>query len=279
MKPALTLLLLLGAAVAQTPAVKADTSPASSAAVPADTNARQAREIIDKSIKALGGDAYLSYADIMQHGRSHGFYQGTPRGVGVPYWRSMKFPDKEKVEFFREKDWVIYHVGDEGWETTYHGTRVEEDKDTQVWMRRRDHSLENVLRHWLKDPGSMLFYDGLALANTRQTHKVTVMNLRNQSVTLFIDTNTFLPVQKTFTYRDQELRERVEEGEIYDQYREVQGIQTPHNITRTQNGLIASQRFLYEVKYNNGFSDGYFTAPPVNFDPKKRRLPIEGPPK
>ena len=50
-------------------------------------------------------------------------------------------------------------------------------------------------------------------------------------------------------------------AEIYSEYRPVQGIQTPHVITRMKNDEMVAQRFLTKVVYNQGFPDSLFVPP------------------
>jgi hypothetical protein len=67
-----------------------------------------------------------------------------------------------------------------------------------------------------------------------------------------------LPVKKTYSWRDATDKERNIEGEVYDNYREVQGVMTPHTITRFYNGDMSNQRFLTQVSYNQGIADSQF---------------------
>ena len=94
------------------------------------------------------------------------------------------------------------------------------------------------------------------------------MNARNEAVTLYLDTNTHLPVKKSFSWRDPTDRERNIEEEVYDAYRPVDGVMTPFSITRFYNGDMANQRFLTSVSYNKGLSDSLFSAT-VTYDPNK----------
>ncbi len=161
-------------------------------------------------------------------------------------------------------------MGDKGYETTYRGSREEDAKTLAEYNRRRQFAIDYLLRGWLAQPTTALFYDGNTISETKQVHKVTLMNAQNLSVTLFIDTKTFLPVKRSFNYRDPETRDIIEEEELYDQYREVQGIMTPFTITRKKNGDITAQRFLRSVAYNVGIGDAKFTPPQLKYDKMKK---------
>jgi hypothetical protein len=233
-------------------------------------NGRKAKEIIQKTIAAMGGQAYLTYVDMKQEGRGFGFYQGASTGVGVPINRLYRYPDKERYEFFKDGEWVIIHNGDKGYETTFRGTRLEEPKATAEYNRRRQYQLDVVLREWASDPRTAFFYDGETIAETRQAHKVTLLNANNQLVTLYINAKNFLPIKKTYTWRDPEYKEMQEESELFDNWRVVQGIATPHIYTRMNNGEMTSQRFIKTVAYNVNAGEAPFTPPVVNYDRTKK---------
>ena len=61
------------------------------------------------------------------------------------------------------------------------------------------------MREWLNAPGVALFYEGQPIAAQKQTDQVTIMNSKNEAVTLNFDVNTHLPVKKSFTWRDRRI--------------------------------------------------------------------------
>ena len=95
------------------------------------------------------------------------------------------------------------------------------------------------------------------------------MNAHKDCVTLYSSSDDHLPVKKTYSWLDPTDRERNIEGEVYDNYREVQGVMTPHTITRFYNGDMSNQRFLTEITYNLGISDSQF-EPTAPSEQKKR---------
>jgi hypothetical protein len=240
-------------------------APAQSGSVEQDS-ARKAKMLLDQMIQALGGEAYLNVQDISLEGRSYSFHLGLPDGVGVVFWRFYKYPDRERIEFTKKRDVVYVYRGDKGFEITYKGTRWDDPKNVSDLLRRRANSLDWVLRKWLLQPGTALFYEGHAVAAQKDTEQVSVMNASNQSVTLYIDVKTRLPVKKSYSWRDPTDKQRNFEDEVYDNYRLVQGIMTPFDVTRFYNGDMSNQRFLKSVSYNQGLSDTLFNAD-VTYDP------------
>ncbi|MGA3054242.1 MAG: hypothetical protein ABSD63_08545 [Candidatus Korobacteraceae bacterium] len=226
-----------------------------------DPSVQKAFQILNDMIKALGGDSYLNVRDIKTEGRGYAFYHGQPNGQGNLFWRFWEWPDKERVEFTKQRDIIELFVGDKGYEITYKGTAAQDPKEMQDYLRRRDHSLEWVVRKWLAASDTMILYDGTAMVEQKLTDQVTILNSTNDSVTLSIDPRSHLPVRKTYSYRDPLDRQLDDEAEVFSNYRLVQGIQTPMSVVRHRNGEMTSQRFITSVTYNNGF-------PPTMFETK-----------
>src|SRR5579863_156625 len=138
----------------------AQTDP-NATAVPVDQqNANKARALLDQAIEALGGNAYLNIEDMTQEGRSYSFHHGEPSGAGGLFWRFYRFPDKERIELTKKRDVVYVYRSDQGFEITYKGTRSDEPKSVSDFLRRRQYSLDWVIRKWLSEPGIALFYEG-----------------------------------------------------------------------------------------------------------------------
>ncbi len=273
MKSLLSAILLTAVAFGQAGSVPepspSSASASSSQSIPVDQeSARKAKMLLDQAIQALGGLAYLHIQDISQQGRTYAFHLGEPDGVGVLFWRFFRYPDKDRIEITKKRDWIVIYNGDQGYEITYKGTSAVDAKGLTDYLRRRDFALDRVLREWLNQPGIALFYEGSTVAAQKDTQRVTIMTAENLAVTLYIDSKTFLPVKKTYSWRDPTDKQRNTEDEVYDNYRQVQGIMTPFDITRFYNGDMSNQRFLTSVEYNKGLSDSLFTAS-VSYDPNR----------
>ena len=278
------LLLILGLVCAVWPCAWADPqtgSPqqtATKAATPpsqpitpdrdAQENANKARALIEQGIKALGGETWLTIRDREQQGRTYGFHAGRATGGGGPFWGFSEFPDKERVELTKERDIAELFVGDKGWEITYKGPHPIEKKDLEDYLRRRHFSLDTVLRTWVNDPKVLLLYDGNAIAAQHATLQVTLINAQNESVDLFFDTDTHLPVKKSFEWRDPVDKQKNLEEEVYDNYKPVSGTMAPYSVTRFFNGDMSNQRFLNAVTINQGLDPAMFD-PKSGYDPNK----------
>jgi hypothetical protein len=277
MRYLLPILVLAMIAAAQAPPTNEPAKPTDSApsqdsqGVSIDQeNARKAKAVLDRMIQALGGPAYLGIRDVSQQGRTYSFYHGRPSSVGTVFWRFYKYPDRERIELTKQRDVAFVYNGNKGYELTYKGAALEDEKTLTDYLRRRQHSLDWVIRKWLNEPGIALFYEGSTVAEERPAEQVTILNSKNESVTLFVSTDNHLPVKKSYSWRDPLDKLRSTEDEVYDGYRNVQGIMTPFSVTRFLNGEMSNQRFLNSVTYNSGVSDSLFNTS-ISEDPSKSR--------
>jgi hypothetical protein len=252
-------------------------SGSASTAVPVDQqNAHQAKTLVDQAIQALGGEAYLDIRNRELQGRTFGFHHGRSSGNGVEFWSFSEFPDRERVELTKQRDIAELYVGNKGYEITYKGARPVEEKDLVDYLRRRRFSLETVLRKWASDPTVAMLYEGNATAAQHPALQVTLINAQNEAVTLDFDIDTHLPIRKSFKWRDPVDRQLNTEEEVYDNYRLVQGVMTPYNITRYFNDDMAGARFIFSVNFNQSLDEtmfdpnsGYNPNKPVGKQPKK----------
>lgn len=247
-------------------------------------NARKARTVLDQTIQALGGQPYLTYENRSEEGRYYPLYHGRTESTGIPYRYYVEYPDRDRFEVIHTKDVfllfgqvgnvkvknktdiVLIHNGDKGYEVTYKGTAAQDKPDLENYLRRREHSLEWVFRKWMRDPNVALFYDGAAVVDGKETEGVTLLNRENDSVNVFLDLNSHYPVKISYSWRDPKDKQKNVEEEVYDSYKLVQGIWTPHSITRYFNGETSQQRFINTASYNLKLPDSMFEAA-VTYDP------------
>jgi len=230
---------------------------------------QKAKQVLDDMIRALGGDTYLNIRTMTSEGRSYSFWQGRPSGMGLVFWRFWEWPDKDRVELTKQRDVIEIYAGDKGYEITYKGTSAQDPKQVDDYLRRRDHSLEYVVRKWLSAPGTMILYSGTAIVEQNMADEVTVLNAENDSVTISVDPRSHLPVRKTFSYRDPVDRQKDEDTDIFSNYRLVQGVNTPYSTVRLQNGEMRNQRFINNVTYNSELSPTLFETKGLTYNPQK----------
>ena len=271
--PRLALLLLLAApafAQAPAPSVPADWPTAQFAAAK-DPSVQKACLMLNDMIRALGGEAWLNVRDMQSEGRSYGFSHGQPNSLSILFWRFWQWPDKERVELTKQRDVIELFNGDKGYEITYKGTVTQDTKEMEDYLRRRDHSLEWVVRKWLPAQGTTILYSGTAMVERNLADQITVLNSSDDSVTISIDGTTRLPVKIGYSWRDPLDRQFDDESVVFSNYKLIQGVQTPYSVVRYRNGDMSNQRFITGVTYNTNMAATLFEPKGLTYNQGKSK--------
>ena len=226
------------------------------------------RKLVDEMLKALGGEAWLNRQYWIFEGRAATFYKGQPH-EGAP-----EFKEYYRANPFGERIVVISHYGifiatnhsdiaevwtnDNGYEITYKGTHPLPTKDVEDYQRRRKHSLDVVVKDWLKQPGVLVTYEGEGMVERHLAEKVGIVTTDNDAVTLELDEGTHLPLSISFQWRDPLYKDLNTDLQEFADYHDVQGIQTAYSITTLHNGDMTGERFLTKVSYNEKLAGDLF---------------------
>ncbi len=221
-------------------------------------NQQKARQVLDATIHAMGGNAWLDLRTMRTKGQTATFYQGNPTGAISNVTVTTELPDKQFIDLGVNGKVVQIYAGSHAWEITYQGKKDLPSAQREDTLRWRDHSLRVVLSLWYRNPATVLVDEGQSLVERRVTEKITVISPANDAVTLEIDVESHLPLRLSFQWRDPQFHDKNLDAVEYDNYQRVDGIATPFTVTRTHNGEIARQRYLRSVEYNIAVPNGLF---------------------
>jgi hypothetical protein len=229
-----------------------------------ETEEQKGKRLLDEMIKALGGDAWMNKRTMYREGQTAAFFRGEPTGSVVRFVEYRRFaegasPELDRVEFLTvrgvimpgmKKDVVHLWTADQGYEVTYKGQTVLPEKQVADYMRRRAHSLEEVMHTWVKQPGVVIIAEGSGMRDRRPVDKVTIMAANNDSVTIEIDQETHLPLQRSFKWRNDQFKDYDMDEEVYGDWRLFDGVMTPMNMTNYRNGDMSAQNFYTKAHFN-----------------------------
>ncbi len=236
--------LVVAALLAAPCAMRAQVNP------DAQKNADQARAVLGSMVKVLGGDAWLNMTNFVREGYYASFYQGKPNLGTMLYWEYHAWPDHDRIEFTKHRDVVQFYEGEQGWEVTYRGKHPLPKDIVDDFLRRRNHSIETAIKVWMKDPKTLLLYEGKRLAERHLCDQVTLITAQNDSLTILVDNESHLPRRSSFQWRDPVYHDFNTDAEEYDNYHLVQGFPTPLSITRFKNDEMVRQYYITKVSYN-----------------------------
>ncbi len=224
----------------------------------ATKNAQQARAALDAMVQALGGPAWLNMKNQMRQGHIAAFYQGQPDPGTTDYWEYHSWPENDRIELTKHRDVVQFYLGREGWEVTYRGKKALPQEQVDDYLRRRDHSVETAVKVWMKDPKTILIYEGQHLAERHLCEQVTLISAQNEAITILMDVQTHLPLRRTFQWRDPIYKDKNTDTEEYADYHTVDGFPTPYTITRLRNDDMIRQYFVVRASYNQPLPDNFW---------------------
>ena len=232
----------------------------SAQSAPVQDKAGRGRQLLDQMVQALGGQAWLTLDTERVEERLGTFYKGAPttrQGSSEDYIRYAPFGERvvivSKQGVFiptTKRDVAEVWTTENGYEISYHGRKELPRLDVEDFERRRLHSVDTVMRDWLKRPGTLITYEGSGMDERRLADRVSVLTLDNDAVTLTLDQTTHLPRSRSFEWRNSVYKDFDTDLERYDDWQNEGGIMTALTITRYHNGDMASQRFLTKVQYH-----------------------------
>jgi hypothetical protein len=228
--------------------------------IPADKSAAMAKEIVQKMIAALGGNAYLGVRDSDCSGRLSQFGPLTGELGGFALFRGVWiFPDKYRREITRKGILIDIYNGNQGWSLDKGGI---EDTDSVViaaFQAGVKTTFDNLIRYRLKEPDLEYRYRGEDVVDLKQTDWVEISDSDQHTFRIAVDRGSHLPVRYQVTTIDPKTTEPTVDTSIYSNWHLVEGVQTPYGIARERDGK-RSQQTLYEAcKYNSGVSLDLFT--------------------
>jgi hypothetical protein len=232
-------------------------------------NAKQARVALDAMVQALGGQAWLDLKNQERQGHIAAFFRGEPDPGTTKFWEFHAWPDHDRTEYTVHRDVVQFYIGRQGWEVTYRGKKPLPQEQVDDFLRRRDHSIETAVKVWLKDPNTILIYEGQRLAERHLAEQVTLISAQNESITIQMDVQTHLPLRRTFQWRDPLYKDKNTDAEEYADYHPVDGLPTAYSITRYKNDEMTRQLFLDKVSYNQPLDADFWNVDAVEKRIKK----------
>ncbi len=232
------------------------TAQESSPAVPAD----KGQETVEQMLVALGGEKFLAVKDIVRRGRVYYFNRGDLANPGDKFVNYVKFPGKERHEEAKGKNVYLYN-SDQGWELDKQGIREMTPEQIESFNEGNRHDFEYLLRYRARGEKMQIYYLGREFADNRRVHAVELVDERGDSYKLYVDARTYLPAQLHYRQRDLLSGEWIDMVEYYGKYVNVQGIQTPMQLTRERARLRSLEVHITEVQYNAGITDELFTLP------------------
>jgi len=246
----------------------------SCAAARAETSQQKGKRIVDEAVAALGGDAFRNMQNRVESGRIYGFYNEKISGMAVDtlYTNYLAHPDPSvpgslavrvrDARGLKQDDVILFYDGT-GFEITFHGARPLADLVLNQYKTATLHNIFYILRERLGEPGMIFEAQESDFFDNKPVNVVDITDAHNDTVTVFFDQLSKLPVRQIYSRRDPIDHSKLEEVSIYDKYRDVGGgVMWPFNIRRERNGEKVFEMYSESVEINKDLKDSMFRLPP-----------------
>ena len=218
---------------------------------------KKAKEILERTVQALGGDAFLKTQDITRKGRSYQFRKDDLEGLGK-FQIYDKFPLKQRTEFGKGE--IVYiEDGDQTWKIEYKVVKPQSADEIRSFRANRNHSLDYVFRFRLAEEGMKFRYLGRTRLDLDEVEEVELIDKENDRVKIFVHANNFLPVKMEYQSPAFGKRWPTQDERFFYNYHNVSGVQIPFKTVRFSNGYKSGETHLELAQVNSGLPDSLFS--------------------
>jgi hypothetical protein len=243
------------------------------AAIGAETSQQRGKRIVDQTLAALGGSNFLTMQNRIASGRAYSFYREQLSGLSIAkiYTRYLPKPQppvagffgvRERQAFGKKEDSAVLFDDEQGFEITFRGARPLPDAQIQRYRETTLNDFFYILRMRLGEPNLTFESRGEDVIENQPVQVVDIFDDQNRQVTVYINSDTHLPVRQRFYRRDPVNRDRIEEITRFSKYRDAGGgVMWPMDLQRERDTEKIFEMYAESVTINNKLSDSLFTLP------------------
>lgn len=221
----------------------------------------RARQILHKTVEALGGEAYLAVQNIVRKGKFYQFRRDVRQGSNE--FRTLVAPPwKRRVEFGKKARIVLINDGERGWKIEYKNVKTQSEEELRNYRIDMKHDLDHVLRFRLREKDLKVRYLGKSRTHLEQLDGVQLMDASGDKVRIFVNSRTLLPVRMEYESPPRGKRWATEDEKFFHNYHEIDGVSIPFTVILKSNGYKALETQLSSAQINADLSDTLFSSPP-----------------
>jgi hypothetical protein len=223
-----------------------------------------ARKIIGKAVKALGGEEKLAKYKAASWKVKGNFY-----GLGnpVPYTgeEAMQSPDKFRflINFDaggNQAKMLLVVNKDKGWRK-FNDDLMDMEKE-QVTETLESMYVQNLIRGMaLKEKGYTLVPLGEVKVDDRATVGVKVSHKGHRDVNLFFDKETGLPAKSETQVKDQMTGQEAKQEAFYSDFKDANGAKYPSKVVIKRDGKLYVESENLEYQFAEKLDDSLFAKP------------------
>lgn len=219
----------------------------------------QAQALLNRTIQALGGPAFLNYTTLSTTGHVFAYLYG--QRAGYTRFKSVfEPPNMQRFSYGKGRPVILINNGDQAWELSRLGRLHQNPKQKRDWEIANRYRLDNLLRYRIHETGVLILVGRVDFVGNQNVDTIDIIGAQDVHVHLYIHRTTYLPVRVAYRVQNPNNREWEDYTDNYSDYQTFQGIETAMHIGRYRDGERISEIFRSNVRYNE-------TLPPNIFKP------------
>jgi hypothetical protein len=222
-----------------------------------DASAAKAKAVLQQTIDALGGAAYLNVHNSDCTGRYAQFQHSGEIGGYLEIREYREMPDKIRMEYDPKAIIVNVYAGDKGWTLDRSGVSDVPATDMADYQEQLKMQMGNILRNRLNDRSLFFRYGGSDVVDLKQADWAEIGD-QGHTLRIAVGRSDHLPLRSVLQQRDPKTGENTERSTFYTSYHLIGGIQTPFRESRFLNGRQVYQVFWESCAYNVDLPANFF---------------------
>jgi hypothetical protein len=236
----------------------------------AETAKDRGKRLLDKTLAALGGDAFRNMLTRTETGRAYSFYHEKLTGLSVarlytkylePDGKSPIFELQRQVLGKKQEDTVLFTTND-AYDVTYRGAKPLTEEQIKQFRETTLHDVFYILRERLSEPGLEVEGNGTDFVENQPVETLDFFDSENRNVRVWVNSDTFLPAKQRFYRWDPIINDRREEVTRYSKYRSAgNGVMWPWVIERERDTEKIFVLYSDHVTVGDALPDSMFELP------------------
>jgi hypothetical protein len=244
------------------------------AALTGETPQDKGKQLVSKVIDGLGGEAFRNLQTISETGRAYSFYRQQITGLAVARIYTKYLPvdaevPKDGVRMLRrevfgkkQEDAVIFTKDGSAYDVTYRGAQPLADSRIKQFRDTTMNDVFYILRERINEPGIGFELRGSDVMENQPVEILGVFDEQNRDITVWVNSDSFLPIRQRFYRWDPIVNDRREEVTHYAKYRDIGNrVMWPFDIERERDGEKIYEMYAEQVTSGDPLPDGMFSLP------------------
>jgi hypothetical protein len=240
----------------------------------AETSADRGKQIVNNTIRGLGGDAFLNMRTRTEIGRAYSFYRDKISGLSIARIYTKYLPPAEpksgdaqlnevqRQALGKKQEDTVLFMTNGAYEVTYRGAKPLPDEQVTRFLDSTLHDIFYILRERVNEPGMIFDARGADVVENVPVEILDILDGENRTLTVWIHSSTWLPVKQRFRRWDPLIKDWHEEVTSYTRYRDAGGgVMWPHATERDRDGEKVFTMYSDRVTVNETLDDSLFQLP------------------